>query len=60
VWEGVLPERRDVEEKEREHMGGKWVKRPKRERRVAKFGVPLEALGFVLGESELCWQRMKI
>jgi hypothetical protein len=29
VWEGVLPERRSVEEKERVHVGGEWVKRPK-------------------------------
>ena len=25
VWEGVLPERRGEEVKEREHMGGEWV-----------------------------------
>ncbi len=29
VWEGVLPERRVVEERERVHMGEEWVKRPK-------------------------------
>ena len=29
VWEGVLPERRDVEVKGRKHMGGGWVKQPK-------------------------------
>jgi hypothetical protein len=29
VWEGVLPERRVVEERERARMGGEWVKRPK-------------------------------
>jgi hypothetical protein len=28
VWEGVLQDRRDVEEKERVHMGGEWAKRP--------------------------------
>jgi hypothetical protein len=28
VWEGVLPERRSVEEQERVHVGGEWVKRP--------------------------------
>jgi hypothetical protein len=28
VWEGVLPERRSVEEQERVHVGWEWVKRP--------------------------------
>jgi hypothetical protein len=46
VWEGVLPERRGVEVKEQEHMGGEWVKRPK-EAKGCEIWRALEGLGNV-------------
>ncbi len=46
VWEGVLPERRGVEVKEHEHMGGEWVKRSKGAK-GSEIWRPLAGLGDV-------------
>ncbi len=37
----MLPEWRDVEGKEREHMGGEWVKRPKGSERLRNLAIHL-------------------
>jgi hypothetical protein len=56
VWEGMLPERRDVEVKERKRMGGEWVKQPKGAKGL-KIWRPQEIQGKVRVVCSLSWQR---